>query len=141
MSVSAQGIQRFDVSAGDWYSANLIKMWKLLDFQRDGPIDRVIRNNAFWGQNGVFNLRLAGLIVAYAPEINLALTKADYDRTASWWSGSAGIGIGPFSFGANAGGSREDVTFVKGSNTIICKDTSGVPKIIAVVTDVLPQFS
>jgi hypothetical protein len=141
MSFSAKGIQRFDVSPGDWYSANLIKMWNILDFQPNGPIDRAIRTGTLWGEHGIFNLRSAGIIVAYAPEITLRLSKADYERNASWWSGSAGISIGPFSFGASAGGSREDVTFVSGSNQIICKDGSGIPKIIAVTTDVLPLLT
>ncbi|MEN3239003.1 hypothetical protein PUR29_36820 [Methylobacterium ajmalii] len=140
MKFSAKGIQSFEIVAGDWLSSNLIKMWNILDFQPDGPIDRAIKKKMLWGKDGIFNLRSATAIVVYEPTIEIKLSKADYDRTASWWSGSTGIGIGPFSFGASAGGSKEDVIFNSGTNSIIAKDTTGIPKIIAIVTEVLPQL-
>jgi hypothetical protein len=141
MYFAAKGIQQFDIVPGDWYSANLIKMWDILNFQPDGPIARAIKSGRLWGESGIFNLRTATVIVAYEPEIVLSLSKADYERNESHWGGSVGLNIGPFSFGGGAGGKKEDVTFDHGTNSIQAIDRTGVPKIIAVTTDVLPKLT
>jgi hypothetical protein len=140
MDFRAKGIQTFDVVPGDWYAANLIKMWNVLQFEPDGPVARAIRAGVLWGPNGFFNLRTASLVVVYEPKIFISMSKADYERNASWWSGGGSIGIGPFSFGVSAGGSKEDITFNQSNNSITAVDKSGIPKIVAVATDVLPDL-
>jgi hypothetical protein len=138
---TAKAVQRFDVIPGDWYAAELIKLFKGGRFVENGPIDVAYKSGTLWGDRGVFSLRLAGLIVVYEPAITVAMAKADYERNYSYWSGSAGIGIGPFSFGASAGGSREDITFNQTDNSVSAVDRTGVPKIAAIVTDVLPDLT
>ena len=111
-------------------------------FVANGPIDIAFKAGTLWGgAGGIFSLRTAGLVVVYEPSVSVTMSKADYVRDASYWSGSAGIGIGPFSFGASAGGSKEDITSNSTTNTVSAVDKTGVPKIIAVVTDVLPNLT
>lgn len=106
----------------------------------NGPIETLYRANVLWGPNGRFTLRTAGLVVVYQPSISVTMSKSDYEKNSSYWSGSTGIGIGPFSFGASAGGPNEDITTDSATNTVNAVDKTGIPKIIAVVTDVLPDL-
>jgi hypothetical protein len=141
LKFTCKGMQRFDIVPGDWYSAGLIKLFKAGKFVENGPIDSAYQAGTLWGSGGVFSLRAAAVIAVYEPSISVTMAQADYERNYSYWNGSAGIGIGPFSFGASAGGSHEDIHFDSASSTVTAKDTTGVPKIVAVVTDVLPDLA
>lgn len=142
MQFNAKAIQRFDIIPGDWYSAEIIKMFKNGKFTPGGPIDLASKANTLWrGEKGIFSLRTAALICVYQPSISITMSKADYERNASSWQGGGGIGIGPFSFGGSAGGSNQDIKTDSTKNSISATDNSGVPKIIATVTDVLPDFT
>jgi hypothetical protein len=140
MRIKAKGLQRFDLAPGDWYSGNLIKLFGDGPFVPDGPIDIRHRSGTLWGPDGVFPLRTAGLVVAYEPSIEISMSQAEYAKNVSYWNAGGSFGFGPFSFGGSAGGSSVSISFDQASNRVSITDTTGIPKVLAVVADVLPNF-
>jgi hypothetical protein len=137
----AKAIEKFIVTPGDWYTGQLIKLFKDGQFVSGSVADIAYKAHNLWAPRGIMALRASSFIVAYEPSIEIAMSKQDYDKNASSWSASGGLSIGCFSFGANAGGSKEDITYEAASNLIRATDTTGVPKIIAVNNDVLPDLA
>lgn len=82
---------------------------------------------------------LRGIIVAFQPQATVTMTHDDYQKVSSSWSGGVGLRIGPFGFGADGGGSKTDITWHDSNNTVGAVDNTDVPKILAVVSDVMPQ--
>lgn len=141
LAFKAKAIEKFVIIPSDWYSGQLIKLFKNGPFVEGSVADVAYRANNLWGKSGILALRAATLILVHEPSIEIAISKQDYERNASQWSASGGLSIGCFSFGANAGGSKEDIKYDAASSTIRATDTTGVPKIMAVVNDVLPELT
>jgi hypothetical protein len=114
---------------------------KFKAFVPGSPADLAYRAGNLWGKTGILALRGASFVLVYDPAIEIFISKQDYERNYSYWSAGGGLSIGPFSFGASAGGSSEDIKFDSASSSIKAADTTGVPKIIAVVDDVLPDMN
>jgi hypothetical protein len=137
----AKAIEQFVVTPSDWYSGQLIKLFKNGPFVEGSVADIAYKAHNLWGQTGILALRASALVLVYEPSIEIKISQQDYQRDASQWSASGGLNIGCFSFGASAGGSREDVKYDAASSTIRATDTTGVPKILAVINDVLPDLT
>jgi hypothetical protein len=140
---SVDAMQAFNVVPGQWFSADVVQFFKAGDhFIPGGPIDIAFKNKTLWGnENSVFALRTAQVVVALHPKVTVHLSNVDYHNATSSWNASAGIGIGPFSFGGSAGQTKVDIQKHDDTSTITAEDKSGVPQIIAVVTDILPDFN
>jgi hypothetical protein len=68
------------------------------------------------------------------------MSASNYHEAKSSWSAGGGLSIGCFSFGANASGSKTDISWDDTSNTVTAENSSTVPQVIAVILDVLPDF-
>jgi len=141
LKFTAKAMQRFVVVPGDWYTGQLIKQFKSGPFVPGSPADIHYQSNTLWGPQGFLALRASSFVVVYEPSIEIKMAQADYQRNESSWSGGGGLSIGCFSFGASAGGSSTDIQFDSASSTIKATDTTGVPKIIAVVNEVFPDLT
>jgi hypothetical protein len=141
MRVTIKGLQTFDVRPSNgWFSQQLVQFYRHGPFQPGSPIAQRDASGTLYGPDGVFSLRAARYIVAYQPRIELTMSSHDYSEAKSSWSAGGGFGIGPFSFGGGASSSTTHITWNDQTNTLVAEDTSKVPQVIAVVTDVLPDF-
>lgn len=140
MKLQIKGLQVFDVQPVGWFSPELVQLYRHGPFQPNSPIKQYDDNGQLYGPNGVFSLRSARFIVAYKPYVKLTMSANDYRTAKRTWETSSGLGIGPFAFGASAGGSRTDISWDDSSNTLIAQDATPVPKVVAVVLDTLPDF-
>jgi hypothetical protein len=141
MHVTIRGLQAFDLKpAGNWYSQQLIQLFRHGPFVPGSLIEQRDSAGTLYGKDGLFSLRSARFIVAYQPRIEIHMSANDYHEAKSSWSGGGGFGIGPFSFGGGGGGSSTQITWHDESNTMVAEDTSKVPKVIAVIDDVTPDF-
>lgn len=139
--MKAKAIEKFTLMPDGWFSGDLIKLFKDGPFVKGSVADVAYKAGNLWHRNGMLSLRTASLVLIYEPSIELTISKQDYERNTSEWHASGGFSVGCFSFGANAGGSHEDVKYDAASSTIRATDTTGMPKILAVSTDVFPEFS
>lgn len=141
MRVTMKGLQAFDLRpSGGWYSQQLVQFFRHGPFIPGSMVEQRDAAGTLYGKDGLFSLRSARFIVAYKPRIEITMSQKDYHEAKSSWSGSAGFGIGAFSFGGGGGGSKTDITWNDATNTMVAEDSSNVPKIVAVIDDVLPDF-
>ncbi len=141
LTFKAKSIEKFIITPGDWYTGQLIKLFKDGPFVSGSVADVAFKSGNLWAPHGILDLRASSLIVVYEPTIEITVSKQDYEKNASEWHAGGGISIGCFSFGASAGGSSEDIKFDPTTNTIHAADTTGVPKLMAVENDALPNIS
>lgn len=135
MRFEARNLGQFTISPGRWFSGTAVMLFK------DGPFAQgaVIDPKKLWGEKGSFNLLPTTLIVAFRPKLTASLTSEEYHYLKQSWAGGGGFSIGPFSFGASANKTVENITWDDASNTVTAETQSDVPQILAIISDVLPN--
>ncbi|MEM7482109.1 MAG: hypothetical protein AAF481_13115 [Acidobacteriota bacterium] len=128
--------QQFPIRPGGWYMGSQVAALENGPWQPGGIIGNGTKKP--WGQGGIFPLMISSLVVVMQPEVEINLGHSAYNEVRKKWGATAGVRIGPFTFGGKAGGSSKDVTFNEDTFSISAKDTTGVPKIFAVLNNVLP---
>jgi hypothetical protein len=138
MRFSAVNYQVFTITPGPWFDGTAVKALQDGPWFPDGPI--ATGRTLLWGSRGVFGLVPAQIVVAYKPKIFVKMSHSDYSRIKTAVNGSAGFSIGPFGFGASYRRETTRIEFNDSSNTITVEDTTDIPHIMAIVSNVLPNF-
>jgi hypothetical protein len=138
MRFSAVNYQVFTITPGTWFDGTAVKALQNGPWVSGGPIDT--GRTLLWGPKGVFGLVPAQIVVAYKPKIFVKMSHSDYSRIKTAINGSAGFSIGPFGFGGSYHRETAHIEFDDSNNTITAEDTSDVPHIMAIVSNVLPNF-
>lgn len=128
-----QDVTYVPLKPGDWFQPGLFSLFS--DFKA-WPSNSRFQNKDIFGPKGIMNTIISGVIVGYAPYMRLEFTDSTTVNDVTTWSTGASFGIGPFKFesGSASGSSWNNETTMTG-NVIEMKDTSQIPKIIAVVVD------
>jgi hypothetical protein len=85
-----------------------------------------------FGQYGLLPTRVSGLVVVYKPSFSITANKSTFDRVKQKISASAGLRIGPFTFGGSGGSTSDFQHNTESDNTITGSSTSEEPLILGV---------
>jgi hypothetical protein len=137
-SVSLQfcSVSWLPISPGSWYSSMLLDLLKRgsLSLQKTA----ILKQSELFGEKGWLTRIPVGVVVAYKPRIEAKVT-ADYKRTFDQsWSGSGGIGIGPFRVGGSAGGSRHEKKDDHADGSFSISGYGDELFILAVISKIIP---
>jgi hypothetical protein len=95
---------------------------------RGGPDSK-----SLFGQYGLLPTRVSALVVAYQPSFSITMSQATYQQNVQKFNASAGLRIGPFTFGGQ-GGQESDYTHnIDGKTSFTGGSTSEDPIIIGVL--------
>lgn len=131
---------RSAIKPGEWFIPGVITEFKNGPFTRQSRADTVDPNEKFWNpETGVMPWMVSELVLVYKPTIKITMSHKTYEDIKTTFSGSAGISIGPFSFGASGGGTKEDIKWDDSSNTLTAVGADA-PQILAVIQTKLPDF-
>lgn len=128
--------QQFPLRPGEWYMGTQIAALENGPWQPGGIIGTGKKNP--WGEGGIFPLMVSSVVVVMQPEVEIYFGQSAYKEVQKKWGAKAGVRIGPFSFGAKSGGSSKDVQFNEDGASITARDTTLVPKVFALLNNVLP---
>lgn len=135
MTVKFKNFTTMTITPGPWYNGDAIKaLW-------DGPYKpgALASKNKLFGPNGSFRPRVAQVVLVHRPSVTVKLDATQYSKVVETWSGSGGIGIGPFGFRASAKGGKDEMIEDKANNTLTFEDKTGIPQIVAIYTVSYPQ--
>lgn len=127
------------VTPGNWYDGELMRnlaMGKLADgvslvppwAPKGGEGDSCV-----FGQYGLLEARLNGLVVVYQPRYEITMASSTYNLFHQKIEANAGVRIGPFTFGGSGGNEQTKVSTTGNRTTITSTSTSQDPLIIGVM--------
>ncbi len=119
-----------------WYSSALFSKYaSYKNWEQGSPFC----DKTLWGPKGIFNLRIAGVIVGYQPSIKMEVSNWEHSEAHTTWSEKADFSIlGIIHLGSESASGKSDYVEYKSTDTgFQLLDTSGVPKIIALVMETI----
>jgi len=122
--------------ADSWFEPSLISDYRNF---ADWRSDSAFRGQPLWGPDGLFNLRITGVYVAYQPTVKFTVANWESFTSETHWHEDASISLfGLISLGSeSSGGSTSTTKVTSMSNGFMMQDTSDQPKIVAIT--VQPQ--
>lgn len=142
MEVSVRNYRVFNISPGRWFNGQLLTFFKNGPWREGSAIDRYRKSGGeVWNKGGLFPLMPTQIVVGYQPRVKITLKQEDYHSMVEKIRAGGVLWIGPFGFGGGYSRSIEDVKFDSQTNTIIAEDSSETPKVMVVVSGVLPDFN
>lgn len=144
VTISCQSSTRVKVNPGDWYPGGFMSQ---LAKAQQGPNAQGYTIVAPWvanggpgssslfGPNGIVAARVSELLVVYKPSFEIAMSANSYQQNKQAFDASAGVRIGPFTFGGSGGHESEYTKSTGKANTFSGGSTSENPQIIGVIVD------
>jgi hypothetical protein len=129
ISFSAKSFSGIQVSPGPWFHQDVVLRFK------NGPFTT---NTSFFGSEGVFNLMINTLYVAYQPSIIATLDAAAYTTMKEGWNTGQDVSIGPFLFSSGPE-SADNVNFNDQTRTVTLISNSPHPQLVAVDCNIMPN--
>ncbi|MFT4535351.1 MAG: hypothetical protein ACI9P5_002717 [Saprospiraceae bacterium] len=136
-TISVKASASIPIDPGPWYDGGFMKkiaknasgsgFGLLPPWQASGSGENVV-----FGNNGILSARVRNLVAVFGKEVSIEMDSSTYESHASSWASAASVGIGCFSFSANAGGSNFSAKTTGSRTTVTIKDTSTDPQIIGV---------
>jgi hypothetical protein len=147
---SGQDLEAFDVEfkawqaipikPGEWFDPAVITDFKNGPFvPRSGFTPQNAEEKLWNAQTGSLPRMISTLIVVYKPSVRIQVSKNRYQELHTRLGGSVGLSIGPFSFGASGGGSKDDIRWDNENNTLIANGPDAV-QVLAVINTSLPEY-
>jgi hypothetical protein len=124
------------VAPGQWWTQGVVSL-----LGKNGPYNQGYsgfqsgNNTFFFGPGGQLQRMITGLVVGYQPSVAVTAGGSFAQQLKSQWESSGGILIGPFGFGASAGGNSENDTFNAQGATATVTNNGAWPYILAFVTN------
>jgi hypothetical protein len=142
VTIRCKSSTRVKVNPGDWYPGGF--MSELAKAQQ-GPNGQGYTLVAPWvanggagsssifGPNGIVAARVSELVVVYQPSFEISMSANSFQQNKESFEASAGVRIGPFSFGGSGGHQSEYTKSTAKANTFSGGSTSENPQIIGVI--------
>ena len=86
--------------------------------------------NVAFGPNGLLSTSVAALVLVFQPSVSVTLSQSAFQQVSKSWSGSAGLRVGPFTFGGSGGSQSQYTSSSSGGTTLTATSTSTSPQII-----------
>jgi hypothetical protein len=133
VTITYQDVITVNVRPGDWFFEDLISTYSQF---ADWPDNCPFKGNSLWGQNGMMNIVIKGVVLGYAPYLKVVSKDWNNTTTKTQWSAKASFGIGPFNFeSASASGSDYSSDTHETDGGFEVKTSSQVPVIIGFIVD------
>ncbi|HEU4965363.1 MAG TPA: hypothetical protein VFV52_16170 [Bacilli bacterium] len=132
--ISYQDVYELTIQPADsWFFEDLLSTYADYNNFPDGS---PFKGKDMWGPDGLLNVVVKGVIIGYAPYMNIEVDNWNESDLKTTWSEKATFGIGPFTFESeSSSGSSEHYSLVQTTSGIEVKDTSGQAHIIALIVD------
>ena len=97
------------------------------------------RPRDLWGSHGIFNLRIASIIVGYQPCLNMKISNWTFSESHTFWSENSDFSILNLIYIASesASGKSDYLKYTSTDTGFKLKDNSGRPQVIAIVVEPL----
>lgn len=105
VTVSFQAWDQIQIQASQWYNGAFIKSIQNGPFIRGYSPYGDGTSKAVWGSNGIMSSQKVGMLVCYKPSFSIQVSQSSFQSFSQKWDVSAGLRIGPFSFGGGGGAS------------------------------------
>ncbi len=137
VTLNLPGVILLDVTPATWFDGTLLSDFQNGPFQAGSPF---VQNPAF-GENGIFNLMVQELLVAYSPTVSVQFDEASWSTYYSAWTDSSysAVSVGPF-YGNSSSTSSAGygATAQYNSETYTMTLSYSGPMLLGIVADVLP---
>jgi len=142
VTIRAKSSTRVKVSPGDWYPGGFLSELAKAQTGASGQGYTLVApwvakggagSSSIFGENGIVAARVAELLVVYKPSFEISMSANTYQQNKQAFDASAGVRIGPFSFGGSGGHSSEFTHSTAKANTFTGGSTSENPQIIGVI--------
>lgn len=103
VAVKFQAWDQISIQAARWYNGAFVTG------VRNGPFIRGYSpyggdpDKAVWGKDGIMSIQKVGMLVCYKPSFAITVSDSTFKSFSEKWNVSAGLRIGPFSFGGGGG--------------------------------------
>lgn len=142
VTVSAESSTVVPVTPGAWYDGGIISNLAKATQGPDGQGWTITSpwvskggegSSSLFGQYGVLSTMVSQLAVVYKPSFSITMSSSTFEKHTEQYEASAGLRIGPFSFGGHGGHSSEWTHSTSGGTTFTGGSTSTDPLIIGVM--------
>lgn len=122
--VNFEAWDQISIQAGRWYNGAFVSSIK------DGPFIRGYSaygdagDKAVWGPDGIMSVQKVGMVVCYKPSFTISVSESTFKSFSEKWNVSAGLRIGPFSFGGGGGSASSGWKADAATNTFTGTSTS-----------------
>jgi len=135
-TISVKSSTFVPVTPGDWYDGGFVKALALNEggagYILQSPWTPTGSANAAFGANGLLSSMVSGLVVVYQPSFEITMSESTFNQVQQQISASAGLRIGPFTFGGNGGHTSDYQVSTSGSTSFKGGSTSTDPLIIGI---------
>lgn len=125
------------ITPGAWYDGGFLKQMATAGNSGTGysilsPYSATGGDHPLFGKSGICSTMVTGLVVAYKPSFSITMKSSTYKSFEQKISASAGLRIGPFTFGGSGGHYEKQVNTTGNATTVTGGSTSDNPVIIGV---------
>lgn len=136
-TVNLQSATNVLITPGAWYNGGFLKQMANAGNTGTGysilsPYTATGGDHPLFGKNGLCSTMVTGLVVAYKPSFSITMASSTYKSFEQTISASAGLRIGPFTFGGSGGHFEKTVNTTGNETTVTGGSTSDDPVIIGV---------
>ncbi|MEN3332743.1 MAG: hypothetical protein V7641_2108 [Blastocatellia bacterium] len=103
VSVSFKAWDQISIQAGRWYNGAFVTGIANGPFIRGYSPYGSSSDKAVWGKGGIMSVQKVGMVVCYKPAFTVTVSESTFSAFSEKWNVSAGLRIGPFSFGGGGG--------------------------------------
>ncbi|MDI9853947.1 hypothetical protein [Comamonas sp. 17RB] len=144
VTISCESSTRVKVNPGDWYPGGFMSELAKAQQGASGQGYTIVApwvanggpgTSSLFGPNGIVAARVSELLVVYKPSFEITMSANSYQQNKQAFEASAGVRIGPFTFGGSGGHESEYTKTTAKANTFSGGSTSENPQIIGVIVD------
>ncbi len=136
VTVKLQSATNVLITPGDWYEGGFLKQLATAGNSGTGyeilPPYSASGDQALFGKDGICSTMITGLVVAYKPSFSVTMKSSTYQQHEEEIKASAGLRIGPFTFGGSGGHYSQDISTTGNTTTLTGGSTSEDPVILGV---------
>lgn len=137
VQISVKSSMLVPVNPGVWYDGGFLRNLALNNSASgyqlaSGWTATGTGSSVAFGKNGLVSTDVAALVVVYQPSVEVTFSQSTYQRNYQKIQASAGLSIGPFSFGGSGGSVKNYTLSTNGSTTFKASSTSTYPLLIGV---------
>ena len=103
VSVAFKAWDQISIQASRWYNGAFVTGVANGPFIRGYSPYGGGSDKAVWGKDGIMSVQKVGMLVCYKPSFEISVSESSFKAFSEKWNVSAGLRIGPFSFGGGGG--------------------------------------
>ncbi|WP_417417351.1 hypothetical protein [Hoeflea sp.] len=105
VDINFKAWDQISITASRWYNGAFVTGIQNGPFIRGYTPYGDSGSKAVWGPGGIMSVQKVGMLVCYKPSFSITVSDSTFKSFSEKWEVSAGLRIGPFSFGGGGGSS------------------------------------